>query len=71
METMLIELTNAKAAKLLQHLEELQLIKVLHTTKPLDVALSTKYAGSLPEEIANEMQNRVKESRNEWDSRNT
>lgn len=47
METMLIELTNAKAAKLLRHLEELQLIKVLQHAKPLETALSKKYAGSL------------------------
>lgn len=71
METMLIELRNDKAAKLLRHLEELQLIKVLQPAKFLDTPLSKKYAGSLPGEIADAMQNNLAESRNEWDSRNT
>lgn len=67
METMLIELTNEKAAKLLRQLEELQLIRVLQPAKPPEAALSKKYSDSLPGEIADEIQNYVNESRNEWD----
>lgn len=69
METMLIELTNKKALKLLHELEELNLIKVLKTDVKAGKKLSEKYAGKIPSEIANELQNYVTESRNEWNSR--
>ena len=68
METMLIELTNEKAAKLLYELEELHLIKVLQKSRQAKEKLSTKYAGSLPGDVADEIQNYVAESRGEWDS---
>ena len=70
METMLIELTNLKAAKLLHELEELNLIKVLKTDiKPYE-NLSEKYAGKLPSEVADELHTYVTESGNEWNNRN-
>ena len=69
METMLIELTNHKAAKLLHDLEELNLIKVIKTdVKPVE-KLSEKYAGKLSPEVADELQTYVTESRNEWNKR--
>ena len=69
METMLIELTNQKAAKLLHELEELNLIKVIKKDlKPVE-KLSEKYAGKIPSEVADELQNYVTESRNEWNNR--
>ena len=70
METMLIELTNKKAAKLLHELEELQLIRVLNTNGQRNGKLSEKYAGKLPGKIAEELQNYVTESRNESNSSN-
>lgn len=66
METMLIELTNQKAANLIHELEELQLIKVLKISSDRGEKLSEKYAGKLPADIADSMQNYVTESRNEW-----
>ncbi|MEO6453329.1 MAG: hypothetical protein ABIN97_04620 [Ginsengibacter sp.] len=69
METMLIELTNHKAEKLLLELEELQLIKVLNKNTRSNGKLSEKYAGKLPGAIADELQNYVAESRNEWNNR--
>ncbi len=68
METMLIELKSEKAAKLLHELEELDLIKVLETTIQPREKLSAKYAGSLPGYIADDIQNYVSESRNEWNN---
>lgn len=68
METMLIELKNEKAAKLLHELEELQLIKVLQTNSHSKEKLSTKYAGSLPGDVADKIQNYVTESRKEWNN---
>lgn len=66
---MLIELTNQKAAKLLYELEELNLIKVIKKNVINNKKLSEKYAGKLPGEIADELQNYVTEGRNEWNSR--
>lgn len=69
METMLIELTNQKAAKLIHELEELNLIRVIKTdVKPVE-KLSEKYAGKLPSEVADELQDYVTKSRDEWNSR--
>lgn len=69
METMLIELTNQKAAKLLHELEELHLIKVIKKNVISNEKLSEKYAGKLPGEIADELQKYVTEGRNEWNNR--
>jgi hypothetical protein len=65
METVLIEIKNNKALKLIEDLEDLQLIKVLKKIKD-KVKLSEKYAGKLPQNIADEMQNYVSKSREEW-----
>ena len=51
--TMLIPLTNQKAAGLLHELEELQLIKVLkENIAPVKVKLSDKYRGVFSKEDA-------------------
>ena len=67
---MLIQLTNQKALKLLYELEELHLIKVLKANVQTKHKLSEKYAGKLPSDIANELQDYVTKSRNEWNNRN-
>lgn len=69
METVLIQINNNKAYKLLDDLEDLQIIKVLKKSIQPQQKLSEKYAGKLPSEIADEIQNFVNESRNEWNSR--
>lgn len=66
METMLIQLTNHKAIGLIHELEELQLIKVLEENILPAKKLSEKYAGKLPIAIAEELQNYVSQSRDEW-----
>lgn len=66
METILVQITNNKAYKLL---EDLQIIKVLKKSIQPQQKLSEKYAGKLPSDIADEIQNFVNESRNEWNSR--
>jgi hypothetical protein len=66
METMLIELINEKAVKLLNELQELKLIKVLKTSVNGEEKLSAKYAGKLPADVADELQTYVSESRSEW-----
>ena len=70
METVLIQINNIKAYKLLEDLEDLQIIKVLKKSIQTQQKLSEKYAGKLPTAIADELQNYVNESRQEWNNRN-
>lgn len=68
--TMLIQITNQKAIGLLHELEELNLIKVLKENfAPVKRKLSGKYAGKLPSDVADELQDYLTKSRNEWNSR--
>lgn len=68
METILIEVTNQKAMKLLHELEELHLIRVLKKGIASRSKLSEKYAGRLPADIAEQMQQYVDQGRREWDN---
>jgi len=70
METVLIQINNNKAYKLLEDLEDLQIIKVLEKSIISPRKLSDKYAGKLPSEVADELQEYVTKSRDEWNSRN-
>jgi hypothetical protein len=69
METVLIQINSKKAYKLLEDLEDLQIIKVLKKSIQPQQKLSEKYAGKLPSDVADEIQNFVNESRTEWNSR--
>lgn len=68
METVLIQINNAKAYKLLEDLEDLHIIKVLKKSIEPQQKLSEKYAGKLPSDVADELQNYVTQSRNEWNN---
>jgi hypothetical protein len=70
METVLIQINNNKAYRLLEDLEDLHLIKVLKKSIQPQQKLSEKYAGKLPSDIADQLQDYVTQSRNEWNSRN-
>jgi hypothetical protein len=70
METVLIQINNIKAYKLLEDLEDLHIIKVLKKSVEPQQKLSEKYAGTLPSKIADELQNYVTQSRKEWNNRN-
>lgn len=69
METVLIQINNTKAYKLLEDLEDLHIIKVLKKSIEPQQKLSEKYAGKLPSDVADELQNYVTQSRNEWNNR--
>jgi hypothetical protein len=69
METVLIQINNNKAYRLLEGLEDLHIIKVLKKSVQPTQKLSEKYAGKLPADIADELQNYVTQSRNEWNNR--
>lgn len=70
METVLIQINNNKAYKLLEDLEDLQIIKVLRKSALPQQKLSEKYAGKLPTDVADELQRHVTQSRDEWNNRN-
>ena len=69
MDTVLIQLTHQKALRLLQELEDLNIIKLLKSNVTEKKKLSEKYAGKLPLEIANELEAYVNQSREEWNNR--
>jgi hypothetical protein len=69
METVLVQINNQKAYKLLEDLEDLNIIKVLKKNIQPQQKLSEKYAGKLPSDVADELQNYVTRSRNEWNNR--
>ncbi len=72
MKTIVIEIQNLKAYKLLQALEDLKLIRIIKaSTKPSLPKKDRNYGGALPANIADDLQNYVSESRNEWQNRNT
>lgn len=66
METVLVQINNSKAYRLLEDLEELEIIKVLKKSIEPKQKLSEKYGGKLPLDVANELQNYVTQSREEW-----
>lgn len=68
METVLIQITNNKAYRFLEDMESLQIIKVLKKSIQSKQKLSEKYAGKLPSDIADDLQNFVAQSRNEWNN---
>jgi hypothetical protein len=67
METVLIQINNDKAYKLLEDLEALDILKVLNKTEKSTEKLSDKYQGKLSSIVAEELQEYVKKSREEWD----
>lgn len=67
MDTIVIQLTHHKALKLLLDLEELKLIRVLKKNIQTEQKLSDKYAGKLPAEIGEQLQQYIIQSRSEWE----
>ena len=69
METVIIQIKNNKAHRLLKDLEDMDIITVLKKkTHPSGQKLSEKYAGKLPEKVAEELQKYVSQSRREWNN---
>ena len=68
MDTVLIQITTPKTMKLLQELEDLNLLRVLKKNISSDIKLSDKYAGKLSSDVAEDLQKHIEQSRNEWES---
>ena len=68
-KTMLIHVTNQKAIDLLHKLEELHLIKVLkENVTPVKPKLSEKYKGIISKEQGENLNDHIKQMRNEWNN---
>ena len=68
METVLVQINNNKAYRLLEDLEDLHIIKVLKKSIQPKQKLSEKYAGKLPSDVTDELQNYITQGRNEWNN---
>jgi len=68
METVLLQINNNKAYKLIEDLEALDIVKVLKKSTQAKGKLSERFAGSLnlSDEEYNKFQESLTESRNEW-----
>lgn len=69
MKTIIVEINNNKAYKILKNLEELQLIKI-KKQKISSPPKHKSFAGTLPNVVAEELQDYVSKSRSEWHERN-
>ncbi|MFZ4582216.1 MAG: hypothetical protein ACOYM7_06150 [Paludibacter sp.] len=69
MDTVLIQIHNSKAYKLLADLEDLHILKVIKKGNQQKLSLSDKYAGKLTSKTTDELQEFVKQSREEWNSK--
>ncbi len=69
MNTMLIQLTNQRALKLIHELEELHLIKVLNENiNDIKPKLSDKYKGILSKVDGKKLNEHIKQMRSEWNN---
>jgi hypothetical protein len=73
MKTVLIDILNEKAIKLLKELEELKLIKFLDGDTPADNSKlprkASDYKGIISPELSEELQEHIRQSRNQWQNR--
>lgn len=69
METVLLQINNDKAYKLIEDLEALDIVKVLKKNSLPKESLSARFAGALhlTDEEYNGIQNALVQSRNEWE----
>jgi hypothetical protein len=69
METILLQINNNKAYKLIEDLEALNIVKVLKKSAEPKEKLSKKFAGSLnlSDEEYNNFQDSIIQSRSEWE----
>jgi hypothetical protein len=69
-DTMLIQLTNKKAARLLHDMQDLELIKVLqeNIATPSKEKLSNKYKGIFTKEEGKQLNEHIQQMRNEWNN---
>ena len=69
MQTVTIDIINNKAIRLLQDLELLQLIRVRREKQSSSQAINwaDKYKGAMTKQLLSDVDNQLKELRNEWE----
>ena len=69
METVLLQINNNKAYKLIEDLEALNIVKVLKKTTLSKQKLSSKFSGALnlSKEEYSDFQDSLTQNRNEWE----
>lgn len=68
MQTVIIDILNNKAIKLLQDLELLQLIRMRREkTHSIKINWAAKYKGAMTKQPLPDVDNQLKELRNEWE----
>lgn len=68
MSTIIIEIRDPAAYQRLHELEELHLIHVMEPDQRSPHHLAKQFAGKLPAAIADDLQNHIKRSRNQWNN---
>ena len=68
--TIFIQILDNKAEQLLRNLEDLKLIKLLKFSVQNQLSLPEKYAGKLPLQVANNLEQYICQIRTEWNQRN-
>lgn len=68
MQTILVQIHNSKAYRILEDLESPGIIRVVNKSPESKQKLSEKYAGKLPSDVADELQKYVTQSRAEWNN---
>ncbi|GGE54950.1 hypothetical protein EV200_102621 [Pedobacter psychrotolerans] len=69
MDTVLLEITNEKAYKLIQDLEALDIVKILEKNAKPKESLSKRFAGSLnlTDQQYEDFQQHIIDSKSEWE----
>ena len=68
METVLVQINNNKAYRLLEDLEDLNILKVLKKSVTTAQKISDKYKGVFTTEDAKNFNNHTQTMRKEWDN---
>lgn len=67
MQTLIIDVINNKALRLLQDMELLQLIHVRREKQQIVIDWVAKYKGAMTKQPLAEVENQLNELRNEWE----
>jgi hypothetical protein len=70
MQTLLVEVKDNAGLKILQGLEQAQIIKLIQTVKEkIPQKLSERLRGAISKETSQQMQEELEQMRNEWQQR--
>jgi len=67
MRTIIVQLTNENALRLLQDLEKLDVIKLLGMDSASTDKLSDRFRGKLPADVAEKLQKDIDNNRKDWE----